>query len=265
MGIRASILTIAAPDAELSALDGHDVHVVPSESTLTFEHRVIGGVRELRLLERALPSGGLRQAVAKFVLSPSDVPAPWRGASEVILAPLTEDDIDVDAFVTAFSRARVWLLAQGLQRRAGEDGGVHSLPHPAEALVRALSPGSSLFLSTDETAPWPSTDLDAVLSRCERLVITRGSDGATVLRAGGRIDMPAMAAKVVDTTGAGDVFATAFILGVSKLGLDDRGAGALASAFAAASVERTGPVPLPPLSEVRRRFGVAVGGLCACA
>jgi sugar/nucleoside kinase (ribokinase family) len=70
-------------------------------------------------------------------------------------------------------------------------------------------------------------------------------------------------ANAVDTTGAGDVFATAFILGVSKLGLSDEEAGRLASAFAAASVERTGPAPLPPLSEVGRRVGTAAVDRCA--
>ena len=60
-----------------------------------------------------------------------------------------------------------------------------------------------------------------------------------------------MPANMVDTTGAGDVFATAFILALANapaggnvaMGIVE--AGRLASAFAAAKVERVGPVVLP--------------------
>ena len=82
-------------------------------------------------------------------------------------------------------------------------------------------------------------------------------------RGGTWIEVPACAADVVDTTGAGDVFATAFILAMSKLGLDDAGAGRLASAYAAASVERIGPVPLPPLGEIEARARMDAGGVRA--
>lgn len=37
LGMRACVVTVAGPDADLSALDGHDVHVVPADATLTFE------------------------------------------------------------------------------------------------------------------------------------------------------------------------------------------------------------------------------------
>lgn len=37
-GVRACIVTAAGPDADLSVFKGHELHVVPSEKTLTFEH-----------------------------------------------------------------------------------------------------------------------------------------------------------------------------------------------------------------------------------
>lgn len=37
-GIRACVVTAASPDADLSVFRGHNLHVVPANSTLTFEH-----------------------------------------------------------------------------------------------------------------------------------------------------------------------------------------------------------------------------------
>ncbi len=37
-GIRACVVTAAGPDADLSVFRGHDLHVIPTNNTLTFEH-----------------------------------------------------------------------------------------------------------------------------------------------------------------------------------------------------------------------------------
>jgi sugar/nucleoside kinase (ribokinase family) len=60
-----------------------------------------------------------------------------------------------------------------------------------------------------------------------------------------------MRADPVDTTGAGDVFATAFIL---ALGEGEATAARLAAAYAAAKVEVVGPAPLPDRSTIERRL-----------
>ena len=62
MGVRAAILTVAGPDADLSALEGHDVHVVAAPETLTFEHRHAEGGRRLRVLARPAACRRLRPA-----------------------------------------------------------------------------------------------------------------------------------------------------------------------------------------------------------
>jgi hypothetical protein len=259
-GIRARILTIASADANLTALAGHDVRMVPSEATLTFEHRNTGGGRELRVTLGAKSSSGTADPARGFRLSARDVPPEWLEASGVILAPLLADDIDVDSFSGFQAR---FLLAQGLQRILGSKGEVLVAASPVESLTCRDSQRFIIFLSDVETSKWSPANLQTVVSRSDRVVVTRGTAGATIYRDDQRIEVPAYPADVVDTTGAGDVFATAFILAASKLGLVDEEAGLLASAFAAASVERVGPAPLPPLSEVARRAGVAVRGLHA--
>jgi len=260
MGVRAAVLTVAASDAELTALDDHELRVVPSAHTLTFAHMFsTAGERELRVLQQAVPIREPASAAPTEALRASDVPADWLAARDVILAPLLPADVDLASFTAA--SARVALAAQGLQRGVGGDGAVRVLPSPAEALLAACTPSMSIFLSAPDIAGWSQSDLDAVVARVERLVITRGSAGATVHRGHGRIEVPPCPAEAIDVTGAGDVFATAFILGVGSLGLDDFEAGRLASAYAAASVELLGPAPLPPLSDMQRRAGIAAGSV----
>lgn len=56
--------------------------------------------------------------------------------------------------------------------------------------------------------------LAALASKVPVLVVTRGAEGALALAGGDRVDVPAEAVgKVVDTTGAGDLFAAGFIAG----------------------------------------------------
>ena len=110
MGVRAAILTVAGPDADLSALEGHDVHVVPAPETLTFEHRHTEGGRRLRVLARP-----------GRMLTASDLPSGWGGITNIILAPLLADDLDVASFLR-LGGGRRSILAQGMQRCTGGDG-----------------------------------------------------------------------------------------------------------------------------------------------
>jgi sugar/nucleoside kinase (ribokinase family) len=52
----------------------------------------------------------------------------------------------------------------------------------------------------------------SLMPTIETLVLTRGADGALAVQDGERVDVPAVIVdKVVDTTGAGDLFAAGFI------------------------------------------------------
>jgi sugar/nucleoside kinase (ribokinase family) len=72
-----------------------------------------------------------------------------------------------------------------------------------------------------------------------KLVVTLGSKGAVIVNGTGRIEIPAAAARAVDTNGAGDMFAGAFLYGVTH-GMEDREAGELASRAAAKIVSTFG-------------------------
>ncbi len=70
--------------------------------------------------------------------------------------------------------------------------------------------------------PHLDTAVAAVKDKVETLVVTRSEDGALATRNGQRADVPAEPiANLVDTTGAGDLFAAGFLLGEARgLGLE---------------------------------------------
>ena len=59
--------------------------------------------------------------------------------------------------------------------------------------------------------------IDAVKDKVETLVVTQSEDGALATRGGERSDVPAEPIdKLIDTTGAGDLFAAGFLFGLAR-------------------------------------------------
>lgn len=101
-----------------------------------------------------------------------------------------------------------------------------------------------LFANEEEAQVWSGrTDLQDLLPPLQKLArtvcLTRGPKGCVVLRGQERIDVPAVPTQAVDTNGAGDMYAGAFLYGVTH-GLSDAQAAALANRAAAAVVAQHG-------------------------
>ncbi|MEI6136506.1 MAG: PfkB family carbohydrate kinase [Chloroflexota bacterium] len=243
LGVRAYVLAAADADADLEAFAAHELAVVRLEPTMTLEHRFEHGERRQRVAARP-----------DRPLWPGDLPEGWPSSFRtVVLWPLLPDDIDVAGFLEAFPARETALLAQGLQRRVASDGTIEQQAYPTAATRDAVRPGVTLCFSAEETAGWPAIELDRFVARSKRVVRTLGADGAEIRTIAGTRHVPALEASVVDTTGAGDVFATALILAV-RAGEDV--AGRLAAACAAACVERPGSAPLPARTELETRAGL---------
>ena len=91
---------------------------------------------------------------------------------------------------------------------------------PYVARLRRIYQTVDLLKLSDEDLHWlyPNTSLDDAMAQLRRetdaglLVVTRGGDGATALRADTRIDLPGRVANpYVDTVGAGDTFMATLI------------------------------------------------------
>lgn len=246
LGIRARVLVSAPPGGAGGAFERHEHEFVHTTTALRFAHDVEGEERRLRVVstpDRALTAG--------------DLPASWRDADALILAPLLPGDLDVASFA-ALPASRIALVAQGLQRHVASDGAVTLLDEPAAALLAACGVRTSVFLSREEVAPWPRGAVGDLVASCARVVVTRGADGADVYRAGHEVlHVDASPATPIDTTGAGDAFAAAFTAALA-CGASDERAGAIAARVAAATVEHAGPVRLPDIaSSLAARDGAA--------
>jgi len=212
---------------------------------LVFVHSHADGERRLRLEHPPRTSIGA-----------IDVPAGWPEPRTVLLCPLIAGDLDVASFLDRWPGVRTGLIAQGLQRRRLDDGTVRVVGAPSPALLAAARPHVTIFLAEDEVARWSPGALGRLASRAERVVVTEGAYGARVIhRDETESRVEPVAARPVDTTGAGDVFAATFILAL-RAGVTV--AGRLAAAAAACEVETLGPAPLPPLAQIASRAGVAL-------
>ncbi|MEH6548670.1 MAG: adenosine kinase [Pseudomonadales bacterium] len=102
-----------------------------------------------------------------------------------------------------------------------------------------------LFCNEAEAKGWAATDqLDLAVSELKKIAktfaITLGAQGALVFDGNELIEIAAYPTKAVDTNGAGDMFAGAFLYGLSA-GQSFAQAGALASRAASAVVADFGP------------------------
>ncbi len=113
-------------------------------------------------------------------------------------------------------------------------------------LLEMIGAGVDLLFANEDEAKGVvgAANLDSAIDYLKTLsqefVITRGSKGALVWDGQTLIDIDPVKVKAVDTVGAGDMFAGAFLYGRGR-GWDHRRAGALASAASAKLVTSLGP------------------------
>lgn len=92
--------------------------------------------------------------------------------------------------------------------------------------------------------------VDVLRSQCSLAVITRGPEGCVVVTADELIEVPAVQVdRVIDTTGAGDLFAAGFMFGLTS-GADYRECARLGAIAAAEVISHVGPRPLVELSSL---------------
>ena len=101
-----------------------------------------------------------------------------------------------------------------------------------------------LFCNEEEAQTYTDTDnlddaISALANIADKIIVTLGDKGAKVITGDKHVDIEASAVKAIDTNGAGDMFAGAFLYGLTQ-GMSDRDAGMLASESAARIVATFG-------------------------
>jgi len=125
--------------------------------------------------------------------------------------------------------------------------------HRAEFVDLAENHVDILFGNEAEICSLYETDsfeeaAEKVAGHCEIACLTRSEKGSVIITAdGARVSVPAAPADLVDTTGAGDLYAAGFLYGHTH-GLDLEASGRLASAAAAEVISHLGARPEIELS-----------------
>jgi 1D-myo-inositol 3-kinase len=245
-GLRTGIVT-SAPAADAQALQrllpDALVHVVPAARPTIFENHYIDGQRQQTLRSRA------------ETIAASHIPADWRTASIALLGPIADEiSADVTACFTGMWRGAT---PQGWLRRWDDAGRVSHAPWRSAGQI--LPHLTVLVLSREDLAiAAGDADRDATIAawaaRVPLVVLTDGPRHALVWDRGAlRYHVPAFSVNEVDPTGAGDIFAAAFLI---ALGRGQAPLDAVRFAHAAASfvVEAPGAEGVPSPVQIAARL-----------
>jgi len=177
----------------------------------------------------------------------------------VLLGSLVQElNPDLVALFPRREGAIIAATPQGWLRRWDDDGRVW--PTPWQEAERVLPLLDVLILSHDDLLPFADgsrSEADAMLTRWSMhvplLVATDGRHGATLFRNGTTKRFPAYQVQEVDPTGAGDVFAAAFLTYLHWHG-DPEQAVIFANCVASFSIEKEGVKGIPSVEMVMERM-----------
>lgn len=239
LGRRPAVITRAGADIDLSLLHRlADTCVLPAAHTTTFANLY---TPEGRVQYCYTPSPPITAA---------DIPHRLRTSRIVLLGPLV-NEVRPEVVRVFNSKTIVAAVPQGWMRRWDADGRVY--PTPWTSAAQILPHLDALILSIEDI----DGDLrlvDEFLEYISLVVITEYRDGSTVYRRNSCAEIevrpvPPRPAAELDPTGAGDIFATAFLLRLDETG-DPLDAARYANVTASFGVEGQGVSGIPTHEQV---------------
>jgi hypothetical protein len=176
----------------------------------------------------------------------------WRSAPIVLLGPVAGELNN--SLASAFSRSLVGAGAQGWLRGTAPDGRVQRVPPQNWNASPVLQGAAALFASDEDvSAEHAQEALRLWCDAVETVAFTRGYSGADVCYRGEWRHIGAFPANAVDPTGAGDVFAAAFLIRLHETS-DPWESTRFASCAASLVVEGEGVTAVPDREMVEARL-----------
>ena len=237
MGLRPALLTSTGPDLDAAgALPGISVHSVPAPVSTVFRNHYHDGTRTQSVATTAGP------------LSARDVPQDFRASPLVLLGPLL-GEVDAE-LVQAFPEATIVASLQGWLRSRISDGSISQASWDGASILPFVD---AAVVSKDD--PEDAAAVRGWAERTRVLIVTEGAAGAWVLE-GREHRIVAFRAREVDPTGAGDVFAAAYLIRYGETS-DPIESARFAACTAAFSVEAEGTSGIPSRAQVEARIAQA--------
>ena len=239
LGRKPTILTRASPDTNVAELPATvDLRMLPSATTTTFANVYTEQGRIQYCYTPAPP------------ITADEIPDALRQPRAVLLGPLV-NEIGGDIPPIFSDATLVAAVPQGWMRRWDETGRVYSKPwENAEAIL----PHVNVLVLSLEDINYDLKQLDPFFKHVSMLVLTEYRDGSTLYQrdADGQMRLtkiPPRPANEVDPTGAGDIFATAFMIRLQETG-DPVQSARFANVTASFGVEHQGVTGIPSHEQV---------------
>jgi hypothetical protein len=220
-----------------SELEGTAIHLLPSAVNTTFSNIYRDG-RRIQIIE----------AWADAIV-PSDLPAAWVNTPVVLLGPIAGEL--PTSWAEQFPSSILGVTPQGWMRTWDSAG--HVSPTRWEGAERVLQRADVVVLSRDDAAG-DDDYIEKLAALSRMLVVTDGWHPVTLYDTGVRYDVRGRPAQEVDPTGAGDVYAAAFLIRFAECG-DPLTAAQFAAAMASMSVEGAGMSAIPERARVEEWLG----------
>ena len=181
-------------------------------------------------------------------LKPGHIPIELQNTAIVYLCPIA-NEVDPE-LAKCFKHSLIGITPQGWMRQWNDSRQVR--PKRWDTAEIILSHADILVLSDEDILANPK-DLEKYIQWTKIAVLTKGKKGATLYENGQIIESNAYQVKEVDPTGAGDVFAAAFLInyyntGSPVIALD------FAHCVASFAVEGEGPTTIPTIAQINNRF-----------
>ena len=221
LGAHVWVATTAGPDFPREALAGLEADVAPAPRTTSFENRYTANGRRSHSVSAIAPR-----------LEASHLVARWRTPDLLHLAPVV-GEVDLRSWLGAVSARLVGLGVQGCVRAVLPDGQV---AQPRWDLDRADLAGVSAACLGEDDLDGQGDLLDRLAAVVPIVAFTHSGRGCDVIVRGRTRRLGVYRTCEVEPTGAGDVFAAGFLLGLAR-GDDPVDAARLGTAAASVVVE----------------------------
>lgn len=237
LGLSVGVVTRAGTDLDLAAeLPFAQIIQAASPLTTSFENVYEEGHRRQKVRARAAE-----------VLA-VDVPDAWRGAAIVLLGPVF-GEVAPSLAATFDDASLVGVSAQGWLRALDADGNVVRSHWHGDPFWH----GADVVFVSDEDLEGGRDDLDLWTRDARIVAMTQSRRGAEIYADDAWRSMTAFPETEVDPTGAGDTFATGFLIRLHETS-DPAEAARFGAAAASVSVGGVGAAAMPDRAEVEARM-----------